>query len=202
EDWDLGVTKAWVDKSKPRIVPFVQYTEAADALLTSDPEDLFAARVKNATSPRIAVLGFGRFAVAVLNRLAAYEFSAGARPRIVVVDPRASANCESWNQAHGASRLDLVPIDTLAEECSWSVTEAPDAVIVCTASDHANLRIAGRIQRLDPRTVIVLRMFDPEMTEFVNSTSVIHARSLAQLTERAVAPKIAAYVEHPNPDRP
>jgi hypothetical protein len=202
EDWDLGVTKAWVDKSKPRIVPFVQYTEAADALLSSDPEDLFAARVKNAMSPRIAVLGFGRFAVAVLSRLAAYEFLPGARPRILVVDPRASGKCESWKQAHGASILELVPIDTLAEECTWPTKEAPDAVIVCTSSDHANLRIAGRIQRLDPNTVIVLRMFDPEMTEFVNSTSAIHARSLAQLTERAIAPRVASYVEHPNPDRP
>jgi voltage-gated potassium channel Kch len=202
EDWDVGVTKAWVDKSKPRIVPFVQYTEAADALLTSDREDLFAARVKGASSPRIAVLGFGRFAIAVLGRLAAYEFAPGARPRIVVVDPRATAKCESWKNAHGAARFELVPVDALAEEWTWPASERPDAVIVCTSSDHANLRIAGRIQNLCPETVIVLRMFDPEMTEFVNSTSAIHARSLAQLTQRAVAPRIASYVAHPNPDKP
>jgi Trk K+ transport system NAD-binding subunit len=202
EDWDLGVTKAWVDACKPRIVPFVQYTEAADALLTSDPEDLFTRRVKNAMSPRIGVLGFGRFAIAVLGRLAQYEFAPGARPRILVVDPRASAKCESWKRAHGAGMLELVPVDALAEEWTWATNEPPDAVIVCTASDHANLRIAGRIQRLDASTVIVLRMFDPEMTEFVNSTSAIHAKSLAQLTEKGIAPRIAAYVEHPNPDRP
>jgi hypothetical protein len=202
EDWDLGVTKAWVDKSKPRIVPFVQYTEAADALLTSDPEDLFAARIKGAANPRIAVLGFGRFAVAVLARLAQYEFAPGARPRILVVDPRATAKCASWKHAHETARLELVPVDALAEEWTWLANEEPDAVIVCTASDHVNLRIAGRMQRLCPNVVIVLRMFDPEMTEFVNSTSAIHARSLAELTRHAVAPRIAAYVAHPNPDRP
>lgn len=148
------------------------------------------------------MLGFGRFAVAVLATLADYEFAPGARPRVLVVDPRATVKCESWKQAHGAATLDLVPVDALAEEWVWPPNARPDAVIVCTSSDHANLRIAGRIQNLGPDTVIVLRMFDPEMAEFVNSTSDIHAKSLAQLTARGVAPKIAAYVQHPDPDRP
>ena len=204
EDWDVGVMKAWVDKARPRIVPFVQFREAADALLTTDPEDLFARRIKGASSPCIALLGFGRFAAAVLQRLSTYTFASGARPRILVVDPRATIKCESWklNAADGAAKLELVPFDARAEEWTWKVGEAPHAVIVCTSNDHVNLRLAGRIQRLGPDMVIVLRMFDEEMTGFVNSTSAIHARSLAQLTERAIAPRIRAYVEQPNPGKP